>query len=143
MSEQIVTNILAAVDESDRSDQVVKKTIAMAKAFQAKVVLLHVRPKVPDIFGHPYYQQILDKYIDNANQVVAPHQAALTASGVEYEALILEGDPAKSIIDAAKVEKCDLIIIGSRGLSEIQGLALGSVSHKVLHSTTCMVLVVP
>ena len=57
--------------------------------------------------------------------------------------LILEGDPAERIIETARVMKSDLIVMGSRGLSNILGLTLGSVSTKVLHSAKCMVLIVP
>jgi len=57
--------------------------------------------------------------------------------------LILEGDPAEMINETARVMKSDLIVMGSRGLSNILGLTLGSVSTKVLHSAKCMVLIVP
>ena len=64
-------------------------------------------------------------------------------SGVDHEVLILEGAPAEAIIDAADVEKCDLIVMGTRGLTDFQGMALGSVSHKVIHSMDRMILLVP
>ena len=57
--------------------------------------------------------------------------------------MILEGDPAEMTNETARVQKCDLIVMGSRGMSNILGLTLGSVSTKVLHSAQCMVLLVP
>ena len=143
MTRQGIKKILTAVDGSRHSDMVVKKAIEMAEAFQAKVILLHVRQKVPDIIGHPYYQQVLNKYIEQAEKVVAPHKAALEENGIDYEVLVLEGDPAEAISEAAQIEKCELIVMGSRGLSGLQGLALGSVSQKLLHSAGSMVLIVP
>ena len=143
MTRQGIKQILAAVDGSVHSAEVLKKAIEMAEAFQAKIVLLHVRQKVPDILGQPYYQQILDKYIAQAEKVVAPHKATLEENGIDYEVLILEGDPAEAINEAAQVEKCELIVMGTRGLSGLQGLALGSVSQKLLHTAGSMVLVVP
>jgi nucleotide-binding universal stress UspA family protein len=143
MTRQGRKRILAAVDGSGHSGLVVEEAIEMAKAFQGNVVLLHARQKAPDILGQPFYQQVLDKCMAQGEKVVAPHRATLDESGVEYEVLILEGDPAEAINEAAQIEKCDLIVMGTRGLSELQGLALGSVSHKVLHTTGCMVLVVP
>lgn len=139
----MIQMILVAVDESERSRSVVKKALEMAVVFKAKIVLLHVRPKIHDYIGQPYYQQILDKHMLQADLAVEPHKQTLEESDVEYEVLILEGDPAEMIQEAANVEKCDLIVLGTRGLSNIQGMALGSVSHKVLHGARCMVLVVP
>jgi nucleotide-binding universal stress UspA family protein len=138
-----IKQVLVAVDESDRSQSVVQKALEMARAFDAKILLLYVRPKIQDFIGHPYYQKILDKYMLQADLVVEPHKQTLEESDVEYEVLILEGEPAEMIQEASVIEKCDLVVMGTRGLSNIQGMALGSVSHKVLHGATCMVLLVP
>jgi len=143
MARHGIKKILAAVDGSVHSAQVVKKAIEMAEAFQSKIVLLHVRQKIPEILGHPYYQQVLDKLMAQAEKVVAPHKTALEESGIDYEVLILVGDPAEAINEAAQIENCELIVMGTRGHSGLQGLALGSVSQKLLHTAGCMVLVVP
>ena len=47
-----------------------------------------------------------------------------------------------AIVDTASKEKADLIVLGSRGLSEFQGILLGSVSSKVVQHAACPVLVV-
>ena len=114
----------------------------MAQTFEAKIFLVYVHPKVLDL-GQPYYQQVLNKYKEHAEHAVAPHKTRLEKNGLDFEVLILEGDPAEMINETARVQKCDLLVMGTRGLSNIQGLTLGSVSNKVLHSTQCMVLMVP
>ena len=48
-----------------------------------------------------------------------------------------QGDPADCILTAADDEKADLIVMGSRGLSDLSGLFVGSVSHKVSHLSHC------
>lgn len=143
MPGQWVKRILVAVDGSLRSERAVKSAIAMAAAFRAEIILLHVRQKVMDFLGDPYYQQVLNQSLENAETIVAPLKKLLAESGVEHTVLILEGDPAQAIIDALGDEKCDLIVMGTRGLSDFQGMALGSVSHKVLHAVDRMVLLVP
>jgi nucleotide-binding universal stress UspA family protein len=135
--------ILTPVDESLRSYRVVARAVAMAEAFGAKIILLHVRQKVPDILGDPYYQKVFDHYYEKAEKATAPLKKLLEEGGVDHELLILEGDPADAIIGASEDEKCDLIVMGTRGLTDLKGMALGSVSHKVLHGADCMVLLVP
>jgi nucleotide-binding universal stress UspA family protein len=81
--------------------------------------------------------------MEKAELTVAPLRQQLESDGVDHEVLILEGDPAQAILVAAEDEKCDLIVMGTRGLSDFMGMALGSISHKVLHTTNCMVLLIP
>jgi len=55
---------------------------------------------------------------------------------------LAEGNPAKHILAQADLYSVDLIVMGARGLSDIQGLLLGSVSHKVSHLAECACLTV-
>lgn len=48
-----------------------------------------------------------------------------------------QGDPASAILAAAEERNSDLIVLGSRGLSDLKGLFVGSVSHKVSHLAKC------
>ncbi|MBT4581371.1 MAG: universal stress protein, partial [Gammaproteobacteria bacterium] len=51
--------------------------------------------------------------------------------------MITEGDPADVILNTAVNCKADMIILGSRGLSDFKGLLFGSVSHKVSGQADC------
>lgn len=53
-----------------------------------------------------------------------------------------DGDPAHRILEAAKAEGADTIVMGSRGFSDLKGLLVGSVSHKVSHLAPCTVITV-
>ena len=55
---------------------------------------------------------------------------------------VLDGDSAERILEHAKRERADCIIMGSRGLSDVRGLVLGSVSHKVSNRATCTCIAV-
>lgn len=58
------------------------------------------------------------------------------------EGVLREGNPAEAILEAAKRVDADLIVLGTRGLSDLKGLLLGSVSHKVIQLSSCSCLVV-
>jgi nucleotide-binding universal stress UspA family protein len=53
------------------------------------------------------------------------------------ETTLVYGDPASEILSVAKSAKADMIVMGSRGLSNLKGLLVGSVSHKVMHLAKC------
>jgi nucleotide-binding universal stress UspA family protein len=70
-------------------------------------------------------------------------EQAARRKGVRLIKTILQdGDPASTIVGVANREKADLIVIGSRGLGQIEGLLLGSVSHKVTYSAESTVVIV-
>ena len=56
--------------------------------------------------------------------------------------VVREGDPAAAILTVAGEENADLIVMGRRGLGDLAGLLLGSVSHKVAHLAECACLTV-
>jgi len=58
--------------------------------------------------------------------------------GVQNVKTLLEdGDPVDRILDCARREAADLIVVGTRGLSDIKGILMGSVSHKVIQLSPC------
>jgi nucleotide-binding universal stress UspA family protein len=66
----------------------------------------------------------------------------LQAAGLKAETFLLRGDAATEIIEYVKAHGVDLIVAGSRGLSQVRGWLLGSVSRKLIHYASCSVLVV-
>ena len=68
----------------------------------------------------------------------------LSALGLPESQVVTEvqvGEPAEEIVDLARLEAYDLVVLGSRGLSQMKELFLGSVSHRVLHTSPCPVLI--
>ncbi len=53
------------------------------------------------------------------------------------ELAVEEGHPAELILESAKRTKADMIVMGSRGLGNLKGVLMGSVSHKVSHLAEC------
>lgn len=138
-----IHTVLLPVDGTPRSMRTAESAVFMARSFQARLILLYVRPKVPDFIGKAYYQEALQKLMENAERILMPYRDYMRANDMAFEELILEGDPSAVIVGAAKAQKADLIVMGTRGLTDLAGVVIGSVSHKVLHAAPCMVLLVP
>lgn len=80
---------------------------------------------------------------DIGRHIQESSKRAAERKGVKKISLAMEtGDPAKRILESAKREDADLIVVGSRGLSDLKGLFLGSVSHKVSQHATCTCITV-
>jgi nucleotide-binding universal stress UspA family protein len=134
--------ILVAVDGSEHSGKVIETAIQYARLLSAKVVLVHCHKKFPTILGEPLRNEAIVTTLRKAEELIAPFTKRLREAEIDAEERLME-DPAGAVIpDIARIEKCDLIIVGSRGLTNLEGLFLGSVTNRVLHTTPCSVLVV-
>ena len=72
------------------------------------------------------------------NEIAEEAREAAAARGVkDIRVEVIGGRPAKRILDAADETHADMIVMGSRGLGEVEGLFIGSVSHKVSHLSKC------
>jgi nucleotide-binding universal stress UspA family protein len=67
-------------------------------------------------------------------------ETARESGAKKLRRLIEDGDPAQRILERAASEGADLIVMGSRGFSDLKGLIVGSVSHKVSHLAPCAVM---
>lgn len=76
-----------------------------------------------------------------AERVIADAESMARLKGVRsVRGFIEDGDPVQRILEYADKENADLIVMGSRGLSDIEGLAVGSTSHKISHLSRCTVV---
>jgi nucleotide-binding universal stress UspA family protein len=132
--------ILVAIDSSDYSQQVVPAAIEMARKFQAEVFVLHVSEH-----DRGRAAVFSTESPAGATLLVAGAVKAFRAAGIPARAEVHDvaaGHVAKDIVESAGDNGSDLIVMGSRGLSDIQGLLLGSVTHKVMQLAKVAVLVV-
>jgi len=106
-----------------------------------------------DVRGDPraIAGMLVQQYDDAARQVhqiighrlVEEARVRVRGRGVEdIETMVEEGDPATRILATAKNKDADLIVLGSRGLSDLEGLLMGSVSHKVSQMAECTCITV-
>jgi nucleotide-binding universal stress UspA family protein len=95
--------------------------------------------------GHPYDTKSIPSsvLVELAQHILKSARANAEGKGVsDIRTLIGDGDPAARILACAKQENIDCIIMGSRGLSNIQALLEGSVSRKVSNRAGCTTIAV-
>ena len=134
--------ILVPVDGSGYSMQAAEYALELAKLIDAEIFLVHCRKTLPSILGEPYYQTAVDDLMEKSNKLVEPYINLFQEAGIKFTDRILEGPPTDIISEVAEIEKCDMIVMGSRGHTNLEGLFLGSVTHRILHTAPCPVLVV-
>lgn len=134
--------IAAAIDGSEYSDKVLDKAMEFAQLLDAAIVLIYCHRKFPKILGQPHRDHIISAIMDETEEAVAPFVKRLSDSAVPFIERFMEEPAATMITEVADHEQCEMIIMGSRGLGEIEGLLLGSVTHRVLQIAKCPVLVV-
>ena len=133
--------ILVATDGSENGRHALDEAVELAAAAGAKLTVVYVRHAPLPVLGEPVYQRSLSLELRHANETVAIATGLAHTAGVEAEAEVLEGDPAKRIVELARLLDVDLIVVGSRGLGTVAGALLGSVSRDVLHHADRPVLV--
>jgi nucleotide-binding universal stress UspA family protein len=142
--------ILVAVDGSKGALRALDAAIALQKKFDSELLVLcvyrhhsqleasmsMVRPEEPPT--------PVDKSMEeHASQVIehAKEHAAEAGAG-KLRGFVKAGPPSRTIVKFAKDRKANLIVIGSRGVGDVEGFLLGSVSHKVTSLAECPVLVI-
>ena len=136
----LVNKILLPVDGSHHAHRAAKYAAELAGLTNATVVLMHAYGDVPVILGPR--REIIEELKEESHKLLTGYTEALGRAGVAFTEVVHKGSPGEAILDVAREEKCDLIILGAKGHSELEELVLGSVSHKVLHTAVCPVLIV-
>jgi nucleotide-binding universal stress UspA family protein len=87
--------------------------------------------------------RVLEESLEQAGRAILNEaERIFDKSGVRVTRKYAQGEPSVEIIQKAREHKVDLIVMGSRGLGQIGGLILGSVSERVLHGAHVPVLIV-
>ncbi len=139
-----LSKILVPVDFSERSEATVRYAGNLACHFHAKLVLLHVVPPISyeasgfEFGGVVMTEAFLDRAAE-ARKELTPFLADELA-GQQVEKIVLEGDPARKIVEYAHNEQVGLIVMPTHGYGPFRRFLLGSVTAKVLHDADCPVL---
>ncbi|MGQ0742189.1 MAG: universal stress protein [Alphaproteobacteria bacterium] len=138
--------LLVAVDGSECSLRALAYAIGVAKAIDSlELYLVSVHPD-PDLYGdiqiHITRERMLELQREHCKELLQPAVDAAKAAGVRYKSEILMGDTAPVIAKRAGELGCDGIVMGTRGMTAIANLVLGSTATKVIHVTTLPVTLV-
>lgn len=137
-----IRKILVPVDGSEHSTKAARYAVDFAKLVGAELLLLNCRMQVPPMLGPDAYEQAKIGLQTRSNELLEPYRILLRGAGVAFTDRIMEGPVEDAIVQLADFEKCDLIIMGSRGHSDLEGLLVGSTTHRVLQIAACPVTVV-
>jgi nucleotide-binding universal stress UspA family protein len=140
-------NILAAVDFSAVTQDVLNALRPVCGALPAKLWLVHVAPPEPDFVGYEPGPHAV------RNQVAAEHRSrhqqlqsladAMRAEGIETTALLLQGPTVETLIGEAAKLQAALIVLGSHGHGRVYDLLVGSVAEGIVRRSKIPVLLVP
>jgi len=141
--------ILVALDGSDHATKALGTAIEMAQRCDSEMILFYAL-QVRSLRAE--YEQVVtkaarDAYREAGNQqkedILSRAEKLARDQGVDrVSQLCIEGEPARSIIRAARENDIELIVVGTRGLTGLRELAMGSVAHNVTSAADCPVLVV-
>lgn len=141
------SKILVGLDGSDYSLKALEFAIDLAKKYHSQLVLVHVVMRQiyainPPEAGVLAGTAIVRELEADGKAILAKGEEAVKAQGVLVVTRLRQGVPAEELLRAAVDEKVDLIVLGSRGLSQVKAFFLGSVSDKVSHHAKCPTLIV-
>src|ERR1039458_492131 len=140
-----IGKILLPIDFQGSSKHVVHQAAVLARHFHSEIVMLHVVTPlsysaamiegsyVPANLGD-LLKSLIQQAQEQLDRALGPE-----LDGLAVKRVLLEGDPALTIVQTARVEKADLIAMPTHGYGAFRRFLLGSVTAKVLHDCDCPV----
>jgi nucleotide-binding universal stress UspA family protein len=133
--------ILVPLDGSKYSEKALQRACEIVNVFDSKLIVLYVVEKsLPfNLLDRKEYLDILRKF---GNNTLEKSNKLLSKKGISAKILLREGNIINEIEKIVKKEKCDLVIVGNKGLGSVTRFLLGSVSNKLAQSSSCSLLIV-
>ena len=151
--------LLVPVDGSNASIGAVKKALELSKQYNFSIKLISVvAEKNSEYRRHEnawkgvdgsviaesveLEKQLEKKIKENAERLLNAIISKLDFNGIRVESDVLLGEPYVKILETAKNDKIDMIVMSNRGFSKIKRFFVGSVTQRVIAEAPCPVLVV-
>lgn len=140
-------SILVPVDFSKATDFVLQATVTMAKAVDARVTLLNVAPRTPDVLGQQLTRKVITEPVpEDLRERYDQLQACakrLEEVDIDVKTLLVRGERVRTVMEEAEREDADLIVMGSHGRGALYRKMMGSVSEGVMREAKCPLLIIP
>ena len=138
-------DIVIAVDGSEHGLDALRYAAKLARSNpEMKLHLLNVQPPLPSAASSFLSEEAVRSFHrDEGEKALKGARAVLDQEKLAYECHIAVGAPAEAIVAYSKQKGCAGIVIGTRGLSALPGLLLGSVAMRVLHMAEVPVTLIP
>lgn len=141
------SRILVAVDGSPFAEKALSYAADLTKKYGARLTIIHVVLRrfyavTPSEAGVLATTVFVKEMETEGEQIIRKAEDYAKQQGIKCECKIVQGVPADEIVKCAHAEGSDLIVVGSRGLTEVRAFLLGSVSDKICHHAKCATLVV-
>jgi nucleotide-binding universal stress UspA family protein len=145
----VIQSILVGTDGSDTAATAVAHAIEVARGLQARLQIVSAYEAVPagrlrkEALQAPSDVQWTVNPREDVLALLESAQRDARAAGIEQvETFARVGDAADAILDVAEEQRCDMIVVGNKGMTGATRFLLGSVPNKVSHHAPCSVLIV-
>jgi nucleotide-binding universal stress UspA family protein len=139
--------VLVPLDGSLLAEGAIRHAFAIAESAGAELTLLYVVEPISDLLtmnGHALYvDEQLEGRTASAREYLDRARHRIAGRDVKVHVAVESGPPAEKILDHARAESVDLIVMATHGRSGVKRWLLGSVANKVLQRAEVPVLLVP
>ena len=135
-------NILVAVDGSEHGQKAAQVGGEMARCMQADLWVVVAYDPLPAYLGQPNLQEAITERLESSEKILTNAEAEIGEIPGTVTSEALEGHPAEVILSVADTRSVDMIIMGTRGLSRLASIVVGSQSQKVIAHAKCPVVLV-
>jgi universal stress protein A len=133
-----VRKILFPTDFSHTGDAALAYATALARAFGATLLIVHVEEPPVAYGGGEMYYGIAEPDYDELQRML--ERIEPIEPGVPCQRRLVTGEPARTIVELARQEGVDLIVMGTHGRTGLRRLVMGSIAEAIVRTAPCAVL---
>jgi nucleotide-binding universal stress UspA family protein len=138
--------ILFATDFSESSDYAFQYAYALARKFEARLLLMHVINEPVDLRGfyvpHISFEKLEEEIEEGAKKMMEKFCSTHIHDFDNYETLIVPGIPYDEVIKKATENSADLIVLGTHGRTGLDHVLFGSTAEKIVRKSPVPVMTI-